>query len=145
MHIAAQCRIAGCASGNERQNWPVAGVRTLVVTLSPLLSDVVTSLLQPHLPLNVIRVLQTREQLAEHLRATVPDLVILGLLGGETDACARPLLVALPSAKILVLTRNGQHAWLHEMRPQRTALTNLSVRALVRTLASRFDVTPPQG
>jgi hypothetical protein len=124
---------------------PVTEVSTLVVTVSPLLADIVTSVLQPYLPLNVIGVLQTRDRLADHLRETTPDLVLLGLVGAETDACARPFLAVLPSAAFLVLAPNGQHAWLHDMRPHRTTLTDFSLQSLVRVLASCFNATLPKG
>ncbi len=120
----------------------MAGVRTLVVTVSPLLAELVTGVLGPYLPLDVIGVLQSRNLLAEQLRTTAPDLVIMGLVGGETDACALPLLAALPSAAILVLEPTGKDAWLHEMLPHRTTLIDFSVPALIRELASRFNVTP---
>ena len=123
----------------------VAAIRTLVVTVSPLLTDIVTAVLQQRLTLDVIGVLPTRERLAEQLRELAPDLVLLGLLDTETDASARPLLVALPTARFVVLAADGQQAWLYEMRPHRTALTNFSLPALTGALAARFKVTPPRG
>ena len=112
----------------------MAGVRTLVVTLSPLLADLITSVLQPHLPLDVIGVAPTRERLAETLRELQPELVLLGLENGEKDSCARPLLAVLPSARILVLGKNGQDAWLYEMRPHRRALVHMSPSSLIDAL-----------
>jgi hypothetical protein len=123
----------------------VAGVRTLVVTVSPLLTDIVTTVLQRRLTLDMIGVLPTRERLAELLLELSPDLVLFGLLDTETDASARPLLVALPTARFVVLAANGQQAWLYEMRPHRTALTNFSLPALSGVLAARFKDTPPRG
>jgi DNA-binding NarL/FixJ family response regulator len=115
------------------------------VTLSPFLADLVASVLQPHLPLEVIGVLQTRESLPEKLRQLEPDLIVLGLESGEADSCARPLLAALPSAQILVLEQNGRHAWLYRMRPHRTALANVSMPSLIRALSPRFRVSPPKN
>jgi hypothetical protein len=123
----------------------VAAIRTLVVTVSPLLTDLVTAVLQPQLTLEVISVLPTRERLVEQLRGLAPDLVLLGLRDAETDACAEPLLAVLPSARFVVLAANGQHAWLYEMRPNRTALTNFSLPDLTSTLAARFKIPPPSG
>jgi len=120
-------------------------VRTVVVTMSPLLADIVLNFLQSHLAVDVIGVLDDREELALRLAAIRPDLVLLGLLGSESDACARPLLALLPYARFLVLAPNGQHAWLHEMRPHRLALRYFSKRGLLRTLASRYDHAAPEG
>jgi hypothetical protein len=115
------------------------------VTVSPLLTDIVTTVLQRRLTLDMIGVLPTRERLAELLLELAPDLVLFGLLDTETDASARPLLVALPTARFVVLAANGQQAWLYEMRPHRTALTNFSLPALSGVLAARFKDPPPKG
>jgi hypothetical protein len=122
----------------------VVGVRTIVVTLSPFLADLVASVLRPHFKLEVIGVLRTRESLPEKLGLLKPDLVILGLRSGEADSCARPLLSILPTAQILVLERNGRHAWLHRMEPRRTALANVSMPSLIRVLSPRFKVSRPK-
>jgi chemotaxis response regulator CheB len=108
----------------------VARLRTLVVTLSPLLRELVTSVLPSQISVDVVEVLQSREGVAERLRDLAPDLVLIGLLNGETDAIALPLLAALPSVRILVLAPNGEHAWLHQSHGRRVALSHLSVQAL---------------
>jgi chemotaxis response regulator CheB len=123
----------------------VAGVRTLIVTVSPLLADLVKSVLQPHLFLDVVEVLTTRDRLMERLHDIAPDLVLLGLLNGEDDACAVPLLAALLSVRILVLAANGAHAWLYEKGPHRTALPQLAASDLIDTLKASFDRSPPKG
>jgi DNA-binding NarL/FixJ family response regulator len=120
-------------------------VRTAVVTISPLLADIVLSYLQAHLPIEVIGVLPDRKALSARLIELRPDLVLLGLLDAESDACALPLLAALPFARILVLAPDGQHAWLHEMRPHRVPLRQFSKRSLLRLLTSRYGALPPQG
>jgi hypothetical protein len=109
-----------------------------VVTVAPLLADLVIGVLDPYVEIDIIGTLDSRDGLTQHLRRLAPDLVLLGLTGTETDASARPLLAALPAAEILVLAPNGRHAWLHEMRAHRTVLADLSVATLVRTVASRF-------
>jgi DNA-binding NarL/FixJ family response regulator len=120
-------------------------VRTVVVTMSPLLADIVLNYLQSYLTIDVVGVLQDRAALAERLAEIRPDLVLLGLTEAESDACARPLLALLPSARFLVLAPNGQHAWLHELRPHRLTLRHLSKRGLLRTLASRYGSSGPAG
>lgn len=105
-------------------------LRTLVVTLSPLLRELVTGVLPSQISVDVIEVLESRECVAERLRELAPDLVLIGLLDGETDTIALPLLAALPSVSVLVLARNGKHAWLYRSHGRRAALANLSVQAL---------------
>jgi chemotaxis response regulator CheB len=119
----------------------MVAVRTLVVTVSPLLTELVTATLQPHLSLDIVEVVRTREQLTEKLRDVAPDLVILGLINAETDDCAKRMLAAAPLAQVLVLAADGQRAWLYEMRPRRTTVTDLSAFALLRVLKTRLDGT----
>jgi hypothetical protein len=116
----------------------VVAVRTLVVTVAPLLAELVIGVLDPYVEIDVVGILDSRDELTAHLRRLAPDLVLLGLTGAETDASARPLLAALPTAEILVLAPTGRHAWLYEMRPHRTVLADLSVATLVKTVALRF-------
>ena len=120
-------------------------VRTLVVTLAPLLADLIRDVLQPKLTLDIIGVLHTRESLPHSLRGLAPDLLLLGLTENEIDAVALPLLATLPSVAILVMAPNGQHAWLYEMQPHRSVLSDLSVAALAQTLVSRFPADAPKG
>ena len=113
-------------------------VRTVVVTMSPLLADIVLNFLKSGLAIDLIDVLEDREALAQRLADLRPDLVLLGLRETESDACARPVLASVPSARVLALAPNGQHAWLHEMRPHRVALPHVSKRGLLRILSSRY-------
>jgi chemotaxis response regulator CheB len=112
----------------------MAVLRTVVVTLSPLLRELVTNVLSPEIVIDVIEVLAARERLTERLPDLAPDLVLIGLLDAETDAVALPLLAASPSARILVLANNGEHAWLHESRGRHARLSDLSVHGLKEAL-----------
>jgi hypothetical protein len=123
----------------------VASVRTVVVTVSPLLASLVIELLQPTMSLQVVGELAIRDDLFGQLRALAPDLVLLGLHGVETDDLVLPLLTAVPSALFLVVAPNGQHAWLHELRPHRTELKDFSAAALVEALTTRFHAPGSQG
>jgi DNA-binding NarL/FixJ family response regulator len=122
----------------------VAIVRTLVVTVPPLLADLVKTVLHPRLVLDVLGVEQSRDQALDRLRSLSPDLVLLGLDSGESDATGQTLLAALPSATVLVLAANGEHAWIYEMRPRRTAFKQVSVPSLARAVASRFERSAPR-
>jgi chemotaxis response regulator CheB len=117
-------------------------MRVLVVTLSPLLRELVTSVLQPRFFVDVVEVLESREPVARRLRDLAPDLIWIGLLDGETDAVAVPLLAVLPSVRVLVLARNGADAWLHGPQGRRTVLSDLSVEALRAALQ---DPAAPSG
>jgi hypothetical protein len=112
----------------------VVVLRTVVVTLSPLLCELVTSVLSPQIVVNIIEVLATRERVAERLRDLAPDLVLFGLLDSEADKVALSLPPALPSTRILALASNGEHAWLYESGGRFVRLSNFSVHALREAL-----------
>lgn len=142
MDVAARAPIAVCAIGNGWSVQLVAIVSTVVVTVSPLLADLVLDVLRPHLELRVDAVIGRRDRLADHLCALAPDLVVLGLRENETDELAGALLPILPTAEFLVVAANGRHAWLYGMRPHRAALDELTVSSLVSALTARFRQTP---
>jgi chemotaxis response regulator CheB len=121
----------------------VAVLRTVVVTLSPFLRELVTSVLSSEIVVDVIEVLDTRDRMIERLLDLAPDLVIVGLLEAETDTVALPLLAASsPAARILVLARNGEHAWLYDSRGRRARLSNLSTNDLREALQISASSTP---
>jgi chemotaxis response regulator CheB len=119
-------------------------VRTVAVTISPLLASLMTEVLKPRLSLDLVGVVQDRATLADSLRKLTPDLVVFGLIGEETDAAALPFRAVLPSAVILVLSSSGHYACLYERSGRRIALSNLSVSALAGALAACFPVSPPK-
>jgi chemotaxis response regulator CheB len=120
-------------------------IRTLAVTISPLLASLIAEVLKPRLSLDLVGVLQNRAPLADSLRKLAPDLVVFGLIGEETDAAALLFRAVLPSAVILVLSSCGHYAWLYERSGRRVVLSNLSVSALADALAACFLVSPPKG
>jgi DNA-binding NarL/FixJ family response regulator len=120
----------------------VAVLRTVAVTLSPFLCELVTNALSPEIVVDVIEALDTRERLRERLRELAPDLLLIGLLDAEKDAVALPLLAAAPSMRVLVLASNGEHAWLHDAPGRRASLPNVSIHALKEAL-QKSAIRPP--
>jgi hypothetical protein len=120
----------------------VAVLRTVVVTLSRLLSELVISVLSPEIVVDVIEILATRERIIERLRDLAPDLVLIGLLDSEADTVALSLLPALPFARILVLASNGEHAWLYDSGGRFARLSNVSVDALREALQEPLSLPP---
>jgi hypothetical protein len=123
----------------------VAGLRTFIVTVSPLLSEMTLAVLLPYLPLEIIGILETRQDIATVLAHAAPDLLLLGLLENERETFAGSLLLMWPSMKVLALAANGQRAWLLETDQPPLALPDLSVPALISALVPRFHPSPPQG
>jgi len=117
----------------------VAALRTLIVTLSPMLRDLVLGVLAPEISIDILDTLDTRDALAARVRDLAPDLVVIGLLASEPADLAEPLLEAAPPPWILLFSPQGQTAWLHGPGTRRVTLVDLSVQALKGALQ---DIAP---
>jgi len=112
----------------------VVSIRAAVVTLSPILFDLLTTLLAGRATLKVVARFDTHDGIEAQLMAATPDLILYGLQNGESDSIAAALLASLPSAKIIVFASDGRNAFVYTMRPHRKALLDLSPHALVRAI-----------
>lgn len=113
--------------------------RVAIVTIPPLLADILREVLAGHLAIEIVAQIVRRTRLEQRLRAARPDIVLIGLRRGESDAVARSLLIALPAAKIIAFSGDVQHVWVHQMRPYRIELHDFSPEALIALLKSRTE------
>jgi chemotaxis response regulator CheB len=114
----------------------VTAIRTAVVTMSPLLRDIVKELPTGRVRLQIVADLTTRDLLLDRLKTILPDVVLIGLARGETDRIARSILAALPRSRVIAFSSAGRQVYIHEMRPHRTALSDASASAVIRALWS---------
>jgi len=114
----------------------VTAIRTAVVTMSPMLRDIVQELPPGRLRLEIVAEFTTRDLLCDRLKAILPDVVLIGLARGETDRIARSILAALPRSRVIAFSSAGSHVYIHEMRPHRIALSDASATAVIRALRS---------
>jgi hypothetical protein len=119
-------------------------MRVMVVTVSPLLAELVTGVLAPSMDIEVIGRLDGRGDLARQMLDLRPDLVLIGLVGSETHDIALTLLDILPSVKILVLARDATRAWLFTSKDTCSFSSDLSVLGLIGLLAP-LGIAPSQG
>jgi hypothetical protein len=63
--------------------------RAIIVTLPKFLRDIITTLVEARLPLNIVADLDRRCDVAAALEVLAPDLVVVGLRAGETDDVGR--------------------------------------------------------
>ncbi len=108
----------------------MVGVRTALVTLSPLLSDIITRAVEQDIELDVVARIDDRDPLGERLRLVVPELVLIGLRVGESDAIAATALTAAPTAKVIAFSADCRYAYLHEMRPYQATIIDVTPAAL---------------
>jgi hypothetical protein len=133
------------ASVSQGPDLVVERLRTLKVTVSPLLGEMIVAVLLPHLPLDIVGLLETREGLTAALGTLSPDLLLLGLLVAEPETIAQSLLVLVPSMKVVALAADGRQAWLFETGLPPLTLPDLSVSDLVCAVVRRFSLPPPMG
>lgn len=129
-------------------------MRTLVVTVSPLLADLVADALKTDAPVDIVEVLSRREYLPARLRELAPELLLLGLADGEGDHVATPLLPLSPTTRILTLAPDGRDASLQWVDAagvsRRRAFSDFSAADLALELralraAGRKDLDPGLG
>jgi chemotaxis response regulator CheB len=106
------------------------GIRTALVALSPLLSDIITQAIKPEIELDVVADFPSGDLLKEQLRLIAPELILIGLQAGDTAAIAATALAAAPAARVIAFSADCRHAYLHEMRPYQMMLIDVTPAAL---------------
>jgi hypothetical protein len=114
-------------------------IRTAVVTMSPMLRDIIKGLRTGGARLEIVAEFTTRDQLVDRLKAILPDMVLIGFARGETDRIAHTILIALPHSKVVGFSGGGRRVYIHEMRPHRKALANVSAKAVISAIYSRVN------
>jgi DNA-binding NarL/FixJ family response regulator len=108
----------------------VAAIRAAVVTMSPMIFDIITTLLSARATLNVVAEFDSRAEIQAQLGGVALDLILIGLEAGENDDIARTLLAIIPRARVIAFSSDGRNAYVHEMRPFRRELLDVSPRVL---------------
>lgn len=112
----------------------MARIRTVTVTLSGMLGEIIERVLSSRIELEVVARLDDRTALCARLRSLAPDLVLVGLTPDDTDALASSVLGCLPGVKVIAFAGDGRHAYLHEMRAHRAALIDITPEALIAAI-----------
>ncbi len=101
-----------------------------------MLRDIIKELPTGHVRLKIVAEFTTRDLALDQIKTLLPDLVLIGLVSGETDRIARTILAAVPGGKVIAFSSGGRHVYIHEMRPHRTALSDASATAVISALRS---------
>ena len=110
--------------------------------MSPLVTDIIKQILIGHLRLDVVLEVNTRDFLEHRLQISAPDLVLVGLRASETDAVALSVLALLPAAKVIAFSGDARQAYVHEMRPHRAVLIDISRQALIDAIRGPSPTSP---
>lgn len=109
-------------------------IRTVTVSITPLLSDIVGQVVVEHAPIDIVASLDRSEGLARRLQMLAPDLVLIGLCQGEGDGIALSLRDAFPWTKIIALSHDARHAYLSMPQRRCSALIDMSPNALIEAI-----------
>jgi hypothetical protein len=82
----------------------------------------------------VVAQIHGRGSLEERLGLIDPELVLIGLHVGETDAITATVLAAAPAAKVIAFSADCRHAYLHEMRAYQATLIDVTPSALAEAI-----------
>ena len=109
-------------------------LRTVTVTITPLLGDIISQVVAVRAPIEIVARLDSRDRLELRLQILAPDLVLIGLCQDEGGGLAISLRNALPRAKVIALSHDGHHAYLLVPHHPRTTLIDLSPKALIEAV-----------
>lgn len=113
-------------------------IRTVFLALSPIVRDIILRILPRSVDLEVVADFETQSPPKGILKDLDPDVIIIGLLAGEIDSSASLLLSVVPRAKVIALSSEGRNAFIHEMRPHRSVIKDISPHALVSAISGGF-------
>jgi hypothetical protein len=111
-------------------------LRCVFATLSPRFSAILAEALSWCVEPQLLAQFNERAALVKALPALSPDLVVVGLSPQESDEIGVTLLVHNPAAKILLISAEGDYAYLHQVGFARKVFFDFSPHAL---LAALFD------
>jgi len=119
----------------------VASIRTVIMTMAPMLSDIIAVLVTDHATLDVVAEFDSRAEAENQLPVIAPDLILVGLGDAETDLVGRTLLALVPFAKVIVFSTDARNAYLYEMRAHREELRDVSQQGLIDAILG----VPPES
>jgi DNA-binding NarL/FixJ family response regulator len=114
----------------------VAVIRTVVITLPMLISDIVTQLLIDDVKLDIVGRFDSRELIEAELRAISPELVLVGLGPDEPGLTGLSFLAVVPAAKVIVFSSDGHSAYVSQSGASWTRLPDVGADAITSVIRS---------
>lgn len=117
-------------------------IRVLLVDMPGMQRDLVERMISGQSDMTVVGALPSRELLPREIDRTAADVVVLGASTPAEIAADEALLFDRPRVMLMELRSDGRTAHVARLRPERTALLEVSpgqlleaIRAAVPTLA----------
>ena len=114
----------------------VAVIRTVVITLPMMISDIVKQLLIDDVKLDIVGRFDSRELIEAELRAISPELVLVGLGPDEPGKTELSFLTAAPAAKVIAFSSDGHSAYVSQRDASWTHLPDVSPDAITSVIRS---------
>jgi DNA-binding NarL/FixJ family response regulator len=114
----------------------VAVIRTVVITLPMLISDIVKQLLIDDVKLDIVGRFDSRELIEAKLRAISPELVLVGLGPDEPGITALSFLAVVPSATVIAFSSDGHSAYVSQRGGSWTHLPDVGPEAITSVIRS---------
>jgi DNA-binding NarL/FixJ family response regulator len=105
--------------------------------MAPLFRDLVTALLGAHCNVDLVAEIDNRLAIEQRLQALAPELVLIGLGGGEGDEIGAALAGSVPCARLIAFSRDKRHAFVHQLHRPRRVLLDISSRELIDAALGR--------
>ncbi|MGO9428646.1 hypothetical protein [Rhodoblastus sp.] len=124
---------------------PVAGVRTVMVGVPAMMSDLIKRLAVGRVQLDIVSEIPDVRAIARRLATLRPALIVIGVEDAERDDKVRALLGRLPAARVIAVASDGRMTG-YELCVRRTKLSELSTEGLIAFIReARADMTAPRG
>jgi DNA-binding NarL/FixJ family response regulator len=119
---------------SEKGGYAMTRIRMVIVTMPPLNSEIITTLLSSYATVDVVGNFASLTEAADCLSVITPDLVLVGLSNSETDVIARNFLHLAPFAKVIVISTDSSNVCLYEAGAHRIDLTNYSSEECIKAI-----------
>ena len=109
-------------------------IRTVIVTLPRIVSDIVEQLSIDGVQLDICARLDSRARVEAMLHAVSPDLVLIGLAPAESATPGLLLSAIVPNATVIAFTSDARSIHVATRGITRTPSMNLTVEALITVI-----------
>ena len=110
------------------------GMRVLLAGMTNLLFQIVAGVVSRTPETEVVGSVDDVENLAAQVRSSGADVLMMPVSDRPDDEAVWPLLYQFPRLKVVVIARNGEGGFVHELRPLVQALHELSTGVLQAVL-----------
>jgi DNA-binding NarL/FixJ family response regulator len=114
----------------------VRRIHILLACMPRMLLDMVTDIVAAHPEMTIVGKIQENADICTAAKRAKADIVILSETVGRQGQDYLELLHSRPHLKVLSIMNDGHRFFLHELRPFRAALGEISPESLLQAIRS---------